>query len=195
MNAAMKYEKSTRTGRRAWIAAVAAAAWSLAGCAVQSLPPRAALIGASDTLAVLPLQNATEVVHADRRAHAILLSLLQQRGLKTVTYPQRTPDNPLEATQTPSLQDALQWARREGARWAMSGTVTEWRYKSGVDGEPAVGITLTLIDVRSGEAVWSATGGRTGWGYQALAAVGQAQIDDLLRGLQMQAAAASADRR
>ncbi|HWP18527.1 MAG TPA: penicillin-binding protein activator LpoB [Burkholderiaceae bacterium] len=160
-----------------------------AGCAVRAVPSAGARVSASETMAVLPLQNATEVAFADRRAHAILLSLLQQRGIKALTYPVKTSDNPLEATQSPGLQESLQWARREGARWAMTGTVTEWRYKSGVDGEPAVGITLSLVDVASGEVVWSATGARTGWGYQALAAVGQSQIEDLLRGLVVQAVA------
>lgn len=166
------------------------AAWT-AGCAVRAVPARAAAVSTTDTVAVLPLHNATEAAFADRRAHAILVSLLQQRGLKVLSYPLRGTDNPLEATQPPGLQESLQWARREGARWAMSGTVTEWRYKSGVDGEPAVGITLSLTDVRSGEVVWSATGARTGWGYEALAAVGQSQIEDLLRGLQVQSVPAA----
>ncbi|GIX22791.1 MULTISPECIES: hypothetical protein [Caldimonas] len=164
---------------------------SLGACAVQALPPRAFTIAAQDTLAVLPLHNATEAAYADRRAQAILLSLLQQRGLKTTLYPQAPTDNPLQASVPPSTSEALQWARREGATWALTGTVTEWRYKSGVDGEPAVGLTLQLIDLRSGEVVWSATGARTGWGYQALAAVGQAQIEELLRGVQVRAAGTS----
>lgn len=188
--------KPAMTTRRWWsICLTLLMSAALGACAIQSLPPRAFAIDAQETLAVLPLHNATEAAYADRRAQAILLSLLQQRGLKTTLYPQPATDNPLQASLPLSPSEALQWARREGAAWAITGTVTEWRYKSGVDGEPAVGLTLQLIEVRSGEVVWSATGARTGWGYQALAAVGQAQIEELLRGVHVRAAAATGDRR
>lgn len=184
------------TTRRWWtVCSTVLMSLILGACAVQALPPRAVVIGAHETLAVLPLHNATEAAYADRRAQAILLALLQQRGLKATLYPQPAPDNPLHTSTVPSASEAMQWARREGATWALTGTVTEWRYKSGVDGEPAVGVTLQLIEVRSGEVVWSATGARTGWGYQALAAVGQAQIDELLRGVQVRAAPAAEGRR
>jgi hypothetical protein len=56
-------------------------------------------------------------------------------------------------------------------RYAVTGTVDEWRYKVGVDGEPAVGFTLQVLDVPTGRVLWSAAGGRTGWSREALSAV------------------------
>ena len=44
-------------------------------------------------------------------------------------------------------QEALDWARERQARYALTGAVDEWRYKVGVDGEPAAGVTLQIIDV------------------------------------------------
>lgn len=59
-------------------------------------------------------------------------------------------------------------------------TVDEWRYKVGVDGEPAVGITLQVIEVQSGNVIWSAAGSRTGWSRDAVSAVAQKLLRQLL---------------
>lgn len=181
----------TSLTRRAVCGIGAAAALLLCGCAVTSLPAESLTVPADAKFAVLPLSNATDTPLVERRAQAITIALLQQKGLRDlVVYPQKPSDNPLDAEPAPTAAQALSWARQQGARYALTGTVTEWRYKTGVDSEPAVGITLQVIDVPSGQVVWSASGGRSGWGYQALAAVGQAQIAALLRGIRIGAAAA-----
>ena len=183
---------STST-RRAVLGVAGAAALLLAGCAVTALPGQSLTLPAGARFAVLPLSNATDVPLVERRAQAIAVSLLQQKGLRdVVVYPQKAGDNPLEAEPAVTSTQALAWARQQGARYALSGTVTEWRYKTGVDSEPAVGITLQVADVSSGQVIWSASGGRSGWGYQALAAVGQSQIESLLRGIRVSAPAANA---
>jgi hypothetical protein len=49
-------------------------------------------------------------------------------------------------------------ADRYGDRFAMIGGVSEWRYKTGIDGEPAVSLQVSLVDCRQGgRVVWSAT--------------------------------------
>jgi len=182
--------KSSVTRRAALCLAGAGTLW-LAGCAVTALPGQSLSVPADAKFAVLPLSNATDVPLVERRAQAITVSLLLQKGLRdVVVYPQKPSDNPLEAEPAVSTAQALAWAKQQGARYALSGTVTEWRYKTGVDSEPAVGLTLQVTDVASGQVVWSASGGRSGWGYEALAAVGQAQIEALLRGIRVSAAAA-----
>lgn len=174
------------TYRRHFLALFSFGALLLSGCAVNALPGQSLSVAADDKFAVLPLSNATDVPMVERRAQAIAVSLLQQKGLHDVlVYPQKSSDNPLEAEPAVSPVQALGWARQQGARYALSGTVTEWRYKTGVDGEPAVGITLQVVDVSDGRVVWSASGGRSGWGYQALAAVGQSQIEALLGGIRV----------
>lgn len=177
---------------RSIAALVSLVALLLGGCAVTDVSARSPALGAEDKLAVLPFANLTDVPLAGRRAQAIAVSLLRQRGLREVVgYPQPRADL-LSRAAVPTEQQALQWARRQGARYALDGSVTEWRYKTGVDSEPAVGVVLRLRDVADGRVVWSASGARSGWGYQALAAVGQAQIQALLRGLDVVAAPARA---
>ena len=50
-----------------------------------------------------------------------------------------------------------------------------------MDGEPAAGVTLQIIDVQTGELLWSGTGGKSGWSREALSAVAQQLIRKLLR--------------
>lgn len=62
----------------------------------------------------------------------------------------------------------------------MTGTVNEWRYKVGLDGEPAVSVTLKLIDMRNGRVIWSAVGSKMGSSRSSLGNVGQRLIDSML---------------
>jgi hypothetical protein len=77
----------------------------------------------------------------------------------------------------------LAWARSENIRYALAGSVDEWRYKVGIDGEPAAGVTLQLIDVQSGQVLWAAAGGSTGWSRESLSGVAQKLVAKLLRPL------------
>ena len=91
------------------------------------------------------------------------LALLRTGGVASLKrYPAAlNPETLFEPAEREAVGKALEWARAEKARYALTGAVQEWRYKVGVDGEPAVGISLQLLDVNSGEVVWSATGSDT----------------------------------
>ncbi|MGZ5091639.1 MAG: penicillin-binding protein activator LpoB, partial [Burkholderiales bacterium] len=78
------------------------------------------------------------------------------------------------------LAEADKWARSEGARYAIYGAVDEWRYKVGVDGEPAVGVALHIMDLQTNNVVWSGVGGKSGWSRESLSGVAQKLIRQLL---------------
>ena len=135
------------------------------------------------TWAVLPFANHTETPLAGSRAEAIAEALLRTNGLTRVKrYPAVGQQEALfDAGEHKQQDEALAWAKQQGARYALTGAVDEWRYKVGVDGEPAAGVTLQIIDVQSGETLWSGTGGKSGWSREALSAVAQQLIRDLLK--------------
>lgn len=132
---------------------------------------------------VLPFSNHTETPLAGNRAEAIALALLHAQGVgKVQRYDSSSQQEALfDAGSSKRQQEALEWARERKARYALTGAVDEWRYKVGVDGEPAAGVTLQIIDVASGDILWSGTGGKSGWSREALSAVAQKLIRDLLR--------------
>ena len=132
---------------------------------------------------VLPFANHTETPLAGSRAEAIAEAVLHTQGAaKVKRYPSDLQQEALfDAGDQKRRDDALAWARQLGARYALGGSVDEWRYKVGVDGEPAAGIALQIIDVSSGETLWSGAGGKSGWSREALSAVAQQLIRDLLK--------------
>ncbi|MFK7966299.1 MAG: penicillin-binding protein activator LpoB [Burkholderiaceae bacterium] len=145
---------------------------------VQSMPEG---LKANAQWALLPMVNHTQTPQAGLRAEAILESLVRTRGVtKLQKYPSAlNAESLFEPVERSAVEEALKWARDEQAVYALTGTVDEWRYKVGVDGEPAVGITLQLIELQTGNVLWSATGSKTGWSREALSAVAQKLISRL----------------
>lgn len=131
---------------------------------------------------MLPFANHTETPLAGNRAEAIAQALLHARGVGRIQrYPTTTQQEALfDAGDAKRQQEVLAWAREQQAKYALTGAVDEWRYKVGVDGEPAAGVTLQIIDVASGDTIWSGTGGKSGWSREALSGVAQKLIRDLL---------------
>ncbi|WCM92364.1 penicillin-binding protein activator LpoB [Acidovorax sp. NCPPB 2350] len=134
------------------------------------------------TWVVLPFANHTETPLAGNRAEAVTLALLQARGVGRVQrYPTSTQQEALfDAGDAKRQDEVLAWAREQQAKYALAGAVDEWRYKVGVDGEPAAGITLQIIDVETGNTLWSGVGGKSGWSRESLSGVAQKLIRDLL---------------
>ncbi len=162
---------------------------ALAGCGVvtHSQLAVATRLDAQASWAILPLSNHTDTVMAAQRAEALLEPLLRSRGVRQLA---RSPAQPTtaetvlaEARDAKAQEQALLWAKEKSIRYVVSGSVDEWRYKIGADGEPAVGLVLQVTDLSTGEVVWSGAGGKTGWSREALSAVAHKLVVELLRGM------------
>ena len=153
----------------------------LAGCTTVDIgPPPAIDRGAKWVL--LPIMNHTETPQAGLRAEAIIDGVLRANGVRDLRrYPAGLNNESLfEPLDRKQFDAALAWAKGAGARYALAGAVDEWRYKVGIDGEPAVGLALNVIDVASGEILWSGAGGKTGWSRESLSGVAQRLTRQLL---------------
>ena len=152
------------------------------GCSTIDHSP-APKIPSKEAWVVLPFANHTETPLAGHRAEAIAESLLRSNGINRLRrYPSAlSPENLFDSADRKQNELVLEWARSTGARYALTGSVDEWRYKVGVDGEPAVGLTLSIVDLGSGETLWNAAGGQSGWSREALSAVAQQLMRRLLR--------------
>lgn len=153
---------------------------TLASCATVVAPP-APPLDRGAAWAVLPIRNDTETALAGNRAAAIVDSVLRAQGLARLTEaPGVRAEALAETVDDQALEHALAWARGERIRYGITGTVTEWRYKVGVDGEPAVGLTLQVLDIDSGKVLWSASGGRSGFSRESLSGVAQDLVQKLV---------------
>ncbi|WP_296510587.1 penicillin-binding protein activator LpoB [Rhodoferax sp.] len=167
------------------------AALALAGCAstIESNTGRGSL-DANASWAVLPLTNNTDTPQAALSAESLLEHLLRKRGVSGLKmYPATlSRDSLFEPSERKLSEEATVWARGSGVRYAVSGSVEEWRYKVGLDGEPAVGITLKITDLVTEQVVWSSAAASSGWSRQALSGVAQAVMRDALTSLPLPAA-------
>lgn len=154
----------------------------VAGCTTLDRGARGSAVMA-DAWVVLPFVNATETPYAAERAESIAEVLLYARGIQRIlTLPTdaATYAEPLAERGLKRRQAALTWAKQQNARYALAGTVTEWRYKVGLDGEPVVGMTLQVIDLRDDSVLWSGSSAKSGWSREAVSAVAQQVLERLI---------------
>lgn len=162
----------------------------LAGCSTNSSVSQGGALDSSAKWVLLPMTNHTDTPQAGLSAEAIAEHLLRLRGIGNIArYPATlSRDTLFEPSERKVVDEAQKWAREQGARYGVLGAVEEWRYKVGIDGEPAVGITLQVIDLSSGAVVWSASGAKSGWSRDALSLVAHKVLESLFADLPVNAA-------
>ena len=170
--------------------ALATALMFISACSSMSTTNSAA-VNATDRWAILPINNLSTTAQADLQAQTLIETRMRKRGVQNIdTYTPLTQVS-LRNLLDPAtdLKNSLAWATQNGYRYGITGSVNEWHYKAGADREPAVGMSLKLIDIYSGDVVWQANAARTGWGYSNLPAVADKVINELLSELQLRVSA------
>ena len=163
----------------------------LGGCSTSTLTTDSELrINANDQWILLPVANYTASPQAGDRMEAILTTLLQVRGVRNLERYQPFEEMgaiPILDAQQRSKR-ALAWARNQNIRYGFTGSVEEWRYKSGVEREPAVGLSLRVVDVATGEVLWAASGARSGWGRETISGTAQKLLAEMLEEIKFRTA-------
>jgi hypothetical protein len=170
--------------RKSFLLTVAIILTNLTACAVyeiQDSPP----IDTQAKWIMLPMINHSDTPDAGNRATDITATLVRSQGITQLSSyePPVIETNQLELDQQKELRQAINWAKQQGYNFGLSGSVQEWRYKSGLDGEPVAGITLNMIDLNNGQIIWSASGSRTGWGRESVSGVAHKLLAVLIDGL------------
>lgn len=164
-----------------WCAALATTALLVTACGTIRHSDGAPTLSAGDKVIVASIANFTETPDAGLSAASIATNVLRANGLKDVSAaPADARRNTMFDSGSRDAASVVNAARSQNARFVLSGGVEEWRYKTGVDGEPVVGVTFELTDVASGKVVWSATGSRSGWSRSGLSSVATKLIGNLL---------------
>jgi polysaccharide biosynthesis protein PelC len=155
----------------------------LTACSIHEIQQTAPLSARASWI-MLPFTNHSDSPEAGERVADIAATLLRSQHhiqLQETHIP--TEQASPELNQQKLITAAINWGKQQKYQYGLGGSVQEWHYKSGLDGEPAVGITLTLINLATGEVVWSAVGSKTGWGRESVSGTGQKLLTELLDGL------------
>ncbi len=158
----------------------------LIGCATKSTVPRIQ-IDADQGWVLLPVENLSQTPLAGKQAMIMLESSLRRRGVNNLAVWQEDEDLTLKALLNTAAQvaKAREWGALSGARYGLTGTVHEWHYRSDPEREPAVGVSLKMVDLQTGDVLWQATHSRTGWGYSSLSGVAGEALNELLDGIRL----------
>ncbi len=137
----------------------------------------------SSTWAILPIANYSTTPKADNTVASLVETRLRAKGVRQLqTFEQPDSMNLVSLLESsPDNTKLIAKARSMGYRYGITGSVHEWHYKSGPDREPAVGVSLKVIDLVSSQVVWQGSTSRTGWAYANLSSVADKAIQDLLK--------------
>jgi hypothetical protein len=135
--------------------------------------------------ALLPISNYAETPQAGERVEALLDTVVRRRGVVSLEQypPLKEDDTHLILSDRQRYAESFAWARDQHFDYALGGSVEEWRYKGGLEGEPAVGVSVQVVEVATNRVVWSASGTRTGTGGDNLSGTALELLDTLLNEL------------
>ncbi len=130
----------------------------IASCAMINKTP--VTVPKSQECAILPFSNLSDTPLAGERVAAILYGVLKSKGYRTVLF-----FTPREKDYTEKEIENLRQKAKEKFNCVIEGSVNEWRYKAGIDGEPAVSITYI---VENDGKTFSGTISGSDWGHKSL---------------------------
>lgn len=126
-----------------------------------------------------PFVNATDDEHASRALTEMTGSALVEAGVPLFQTEETLIKSAADQAQGPDGRYA-ELARAAGASHLLIGTVHEYRYKTDLDGDPAVGITLRLVDAATGQTLWQGTGTNVGYAFASVTSAGQKAVRNLV---------------
>lgn len=155
----------------------------LQGCSTLHTTPKTTKLDTSAQWVLVPSINNTETPQAGACLDSITASLLRVNGVNQLSVYQSNTNNEslFDLADRRNQEQALNAVKSTGAKYAVAASVDEWRYKVGLDGEPAAGVTVNIIDLSTGQVVWSGTAAKTGWSREAVSAIAQKTVDQLLK--------------
>ena len=120
---------------------------------------------------------------AQAQVEQLLASVLADAGIRVELYP-TSKVNDLQASIEPEQRqaEAQAWLASKRQGYVLQGAVQEWQYKYGLDGEPAVGVTLQLSDL-NGQVLWRGSIAKSGWGRESLSQLGLTSLRKLTANL------------
>jgi TolB-like protein len=154
----------------------------LAGCSTIHTSGNSYKVQKGEKWIILPIANHSMTPQAGLSAESILEPILRRHGVASIAhYPTGLNNDTLfEPTGSKDVEEATRWALQHNITYGITGAVEEWHYKAGIDGEPAVGITLQVIDLKNKQVLWSAAGSDSGWSRSTVGAVAQKLMSGLI---------------
>ncbi len=130
--------------------------------------------------AISTFWNYTETPMAGFRASTIIDGVLSNRGVRTISLIGGEDEIESVKSKESFIKKKINRAKSLGADYIILGSVQEWRYKTGIDGEPVVSYSVKVIDLNDGSIAFSGVGAKSGWGHKSIGVVAQEIANKLI---------------
>lgn len=129
--------------------------------------------------AISSFWNYTETPMAGLRASTIVESVLSEKNIILYSLIEGSDEVELSSTKTDFLKAKIETAKNIDADYLITGNVQEWRYKTGIDGEPVVSYSIKIIDLKENTVVFNGVSAKSGWGHKSIGVVAQEIAEDI----------------
>ena len=155
---------------------------ALAGCASSEVRQGGGrlTLGGVGRVFLAPVHNATPDETAGRAVTELAATTLLAHGVPLA----QTEDGLNRAralAEEGKAGQLLELARSLGCSHVLFGTVTEYRYKSDLDGSPIVSVTMRLADTADGSTVWQGTSTKMTQYFGSLSRTAQEAVENLVQ--------------
>ncbi len=146
----------------------------LSGCGevVNYIPSKS--IPRDGVIAVFPFQNNTNTPFAGQKMKNITINILLSKDYFVRGVSLKDEDEYLTENKVMKLSKSLP------TKYYLFGSVNEYRYKSGIEAEPAVAVSFKIVEKDTQNVVYSAVGAKNGWGSESLGSISQKLIWELV---------------
>ncbi|PHQ90306.1 MAG: hypothetical protein COB42_05380 [Sulfurimonas sp.] len=142
------------------------------GCANRALvTTQTSLPKENMSISLFQLKNYTDTPRAGMRSSNIIEGILLTKGYQVTSH---------IFDDVYTFNKAKQRAKEDNSKYFFIGGVSEWRYKTGIDGEPAVSLQCSIYTTNDGQLVWSATGANSDWGNASIGTTAQNLIQTMM---------------
>lgn len=138
---------------------------------------RAPKLNKSEKIAVLTFINNSETPSSGLKVKNIIENELFSKGYNVVFL---NADHETDNITEKEIYKKIDEMKKD-IKYFVFGYINEWRYKSGIDFEPAVSLTINIYDAKSDSIVWSGRISENGSSYSSTSNIASKAVKKLLK--------------
>ena len=153
--------------------------WIVTGCS-SMINKRDIELPLNKKYAIASFWNYTETPMAGLRAASIVESVLAKNSIALSSLVSGSDEMEAIKSKRAFLKSKKEEAKSLGAEYLIMGNVQEWRYKTGIDGEPVVSFSISVIELKTDKVVFNGVGAKSAWGHKSIGVVAQEIAQELI---------------
>jgi len=130
--------------------------------------------------AISAFWNYTETPMAGLRAASIVEGVLASHKIPLLSQIEGSEEMGEPIKKRDFLNAQKQQARDAQVLYLVTGEVQEWRYKTGIDGEPVVSYSMEITRLSDDQVLFRGVGAKSGWGHKSIGVVAQEIAQELM---------------